>query len=338
MSRIVIFDDNGASLGELQANCSRIWAISDGGQASVTLGAGQVQSWLQFGRMVLIEHESLPSWAGMIDTPWQAKLPVSMSIYNTEYLLSVRTPNIPVTLSGSYGDRALQAVNVANSQQDLFIREGEIERNVGTGVEILEVKPIWEQLVSIANRAGMEMQFRPIRDTNNRLQILFDMKKTLGEYTALLLHDGKRANIEVVDAQVNGEIYNHVIGIGDQSSQQSRLTTIPKQDTTSIGLYRLRSKTIQFDGVVNQSTLDRHTQTALESIAYPKIYLAANVLDVDGIFSSLRLGNEFEVQVSNIYLPGGLVGWRGRSRIKAMAYDETRNSVGMVLEGDINVA
>ena len=99
MSRIVAFDVNNYSIGEFSAICNRSYTIH--GNASVQSGGGTTiiidddtarKSWLQFGRIVEIQHGDLPPWAGMIDTPWTATLPAGVTLYPVEHLFTMRTP------------------------------------------------------------------------------------------------------------------------------------------------------------------------------------------------------------------------------------------------------
>ena len=88
MSRMVVFNLDRSSAGEIHTPVSRNWAINAGGQAQVAISAADAaNSWLQFGRLALVEHATLPAWCGMVDTPWGAIAPVSLTMYNAGYLL-----------------------------------------------------------------------------------------------------------------------------------------------------------------------------------------------------------------------------------------------------------
>jgi len=332
VSRIVVYGLDGQAEGEIHAVCNRGWAIGGGGQATITLPASDaLQTWLQFGRMVMIEHPKLPAWAGMIDTPWEVIIPGMMTVYNCEYLLSLRTPDNVLNLTGSAGTIAMRLISEANSQQDLGIREGNVYYDSNLRAEQYDQRSIWEHLTDLATNAGLEMMFYPALDANNRLIVRFDMQPYLGIYTGFLLHDGTGGNINVAAASLSGAIWNRIIGIGDQSTVASRAQTQPQVDVVSSGLYRLRSTVMQFKGIPNQvSQLERNVANALKQSAYPRLTLTVEALDIGDTFHHLRLGNSFMVQVSNVILPGGQRGWTGSCRIKAMVYDETQNKVTMI--------
>lgn len=337
MSRIIVFGLDGISVGELHGNCMRGWAINEGGQATIALPADDARNrWLDIGRMLLIEHPKLPPWAGMVDTPWNALIPSQATVYNSEYLLSIRSLEIVTRLTGTAGRIVAKLIDLANRQEDLLIRPGnvdyynDIERN-----EIFDQRPVWELIVALVKKAGMEIMLRPDRDANNRLVIYYDIQQQLGVDTGIELHDGAHANITITSVSVDGVIVNRVTGISDQGTATSRLQTDPQSDTTSIAAYRLRSQVVQYSGVTQMSTLIRNTRNYLTANKDPKVYLTVEVLDKGDVFYHLRLGNTLLLHAANILLPGGRRGWRGSVRITAMAYDESKNTVTMALEGSL---
>lgn len=334
MSRIVVFDNNGLSLGEVQANCTRGWAINDGGEAKIKISAAAaLESWMDFGKIVLIEHPRLPAWAGMIDTPWIALPPIEVSLYSAPYLLAIRTPDEPLTFSGTAGEIAMQLVNAANDQDDLLIRAGDMDMDDPDRAETFNQSQIWEQLVTLAKKANMEIQIRPERDMNNKLILYLDMKHQLGYETPLLLKDGIGGNMTVSKAEITSEIWNRITGIGDQSSKLSRMQSAAMLDEESINRWRLRSKVVQFQGTSAQSILDANAQAILNQSSWPVLSLNVNILDEGETFSYLRIGNWLEVHASTVCLPCGVRGWRGKARITAMSYKEETNQVNMLLEG-----
>jgi hypothetical protein len=333
MSRIIGYHLNGVSAGEVHASCTRGWAINDGGEARITLVESDLADWLDFGRMVLVEHAKLPAWVGMIDPPWDALLPVGVTLYPAEYLLAQRTPEEPMTLHGSPGQIALQLVEMANAQEDLLIRPGEVDLDEVDRDYEIDQRTLWVLLQELATETGMEMQIRPARDLNNHLVLFFDFKRRLGVDTNFLFQStGDEANIEITQLTVDGDIWNSIIGIGSQSSKASRLQVGPVIDEGSINHYRLRSKVVQYSGVTVDTTLLQSCQVELENCRQPFLKIRANALDVGETFANIALGNTGILHVANARLPGGVRGWRGIIRITAMEYDEATNKVGMNLE------
>lgn len=333
MSRVMVFSANQFSVGELTTLVDRGWmlagnpAVAGGGSTTLSLTNDQAAlNYLQFGRMVLVTHERLPNWAGMLDTPWNFMPPVSVAAYNAEYLLSLRTPEAPVTLTGSVGNLAAQILDMFNRYDDLAVRIGDTSKADPTPrTETLDGRNFWEQLTAIIARAGCEMLARPEKDASGRLVIYLDIATRLGIDTNFLYSDGPNGNATFSNGVLNGPIYNRVIGTGDESGAVSRLRTRPFLNEASSTAYRMRSQTVQFRGVTELSTLEQYTQNYTNYYGTPKFSFLMNVLDKGDAFQNIRLGNTVLVHISQAYLPGGIQGLRGTARVLAMAYTEGQN-------------
>jgi len=338
MSRIVVFGNGHKAEGEIAANLDRGWmlaghpSVTGGGSTTLTLSdAEAIKPFMQFGRMLLVEHPTLPSWAGMIDPPWKSLLPVEVAVYNAEYLLSLRAPESTVMIEGSVGYIVSRMVEMFNAPDDLFVRVGDISQAEPTRrEETLDGRNYWEQLSALLERSGCEMQARAEKDGEGRLVIYLDISTRIGIDTGFLYFDGRNGNATFGDPVLNGPIINRIIGIGDESGQSSRLTTVPFVDEDSKVLYRVRSEMVQFRDVREQSTLDRYSQTYLHSHAQPRFSFTINVVDKGDAFLNARLGNSALVQISSAYLPGGIRGWKGIARMVAMAYTESQNLLSVL--------
>jgi len=338
MSRMVVFNLDRSSAGEIHTAVSRTWAINAGGQAAAMVSAADAaNSWLQFGRLALVEHATLPAWCGMIDTPWGAIPPVKLTMYNAGYLLKVRSLEAPVTLTGSPGAIATQLLALANMVEDLGIQAGDIDMTGGTRSEVYDMRPVWDLLLELAGKTGMELNLRPERGVDGRLVLYLDFKTRLGIDTGFLLHDGPNANMQITDCQIDGEIWNRMTGIGDQSSKTSRLATPPTGDLDSINAYRLRSTVKQYSGVTSISVLQDNVNAALitplTGTSRPHLILTAKVQE--STFPVMRPGNSHVIRAANLYLPGGMCGWAGICRSTSMEYDESDNTLKLTLLGDL---
>lgn len=333
MSRMIVFAPNQLAVGELNTLVDRGWmlaghpAVAGGGSTTLALTNDQASlNYLQFGRMVLIAHDRLPNWAGMLDTPWNFMPPVSVAAYNAEYVLSLRSPEAPITLSGSVGSIAAQMLDMFNRYDDLYVRIGDTHKADPTArTETLDGRNFWEQLTAIINRAGCELQTRPEKDASGRLVIYLDIATRLGIDTNFLYSDGPNGNATFSNGVLNGPIYNRVIGTGDESGAVSRLRSRPVLSEASSATYRMRSQTVQFRGVTELGTLQQYTQNYINYYATPKFSFLMNVLDKGDAFQNMRLGNTVLVHISQAYLPGGIQGVRGTARVLAMAYTEAQN-------------
>ncbi len=335
MSLIRIFGWNGVPVGEVTAICNRGWAVNSGGTSSIKLkDARAIQPWLNFGCIALIEHESLPVWAGMIDPDWKATSPVQLTIYDIPYALKQRTPDYPIKLTGSTGDILFQLVSEANKPGDTLVRCGQTGTMDASITQTIEQRPVWDQMVEVANKAGVEMVFTPTVDVRNQLVITMDaLIPSLGEII-WALKDGKNGNMDINDVSVTGAIYNRVLGTSDESTVTSRKRCL-LENPVSIAKYGLRCTVVVFPGIKSQSDLDKLTAAYLAKNAFPRIKLTASVLDKEGTFNYLRIGNVLQVHASKAKLPGGDQGWMGAARIAAMSYDESKNTVNLTIEGTL---
>ncbi len=180
----------------------------------------------------------------------------------------------------------------------------------------------------------MEMQIRPVQE-EGRLYLYVDVLERVGRDTGFLFHDGQNANMNVLDASIDNEIWNRVIGIGDESTLKDRGRTAPMYEPASIRDFRLRSQNVQFRDVREVSTLARYTATYVRAASRPVLRLKVIIEDVGDALRNVAAGNTGIFHAYNIYLPGGTIGWKGEGRMKAIAYDESTNTVGMTVEAEL---
>lgn len=343
MSRIVVYDLNNYSVGEFTATCNRGWivygnpGVSAAGETTVIIpDDAAAQNWLQLGRMVLVQHPKLPAWAGVIDTPWKATLPVEVTLYNAEYVFSLRSPEQARGVAGSVPLIVGEMIRLMNEQEQMYLLVGNVSGDTRRHEEVLDQRTIWNQLVPLLERSGFEMVLRPERGAGKQLQIYADVGQVLGADTGYLLQDsGQGKNMTVVDARVSEKIINRVMGVSGQSTTEDQLQTGVFEDEDSQGLYRTRSESVQFQNIVQLSTLEAYTRSYLASAKQPYLDLTIDAMDIGETFRQLRPGNRLLLRSSNLYLPGGVRGWSGNVRVLAMVYDEEQNTVQMKVRGTL---
>lgn len=340
MSRIRVCDLNNQIVGEFTAECNRGWMIygnpgADGSMQTTVRVPDSVaaQKWLQLGRMVIIERPPLPTWAGVIDTPWTVTLPMELTLYGAEYLFSLRTPETSGLLTGSVSSIVNSMIGVMNEQENLYLSLGKNTDDRVSRDEPLDQRTVWDQLIPLLERTGHEMVLRPERDADNRLVLFADVGVNLGDNTGFLLDDGERGNMTVKDAKLVGKVINRVKGVSGQSTADDQLQSDVMQDAASEKTYRTRSEIISFQDVTQVTMLNDYTKTYLNALKNPFIDLTVDIKDIGNAFANLRPGNTLVAHSSRVYLPGGVHGWRGNVRILAMAYDETQNTVNARIRG-----
>jgi hypothetical protein len=340
VSRLVVFGLNNSPVGDFVADCNRGWillgntGVADGGQTTVRVPESvAAQPWLQLGRLVLVERPPLPAWLGVIDTPWKAMLPVELTLYNAEYLFSLRQAERSAYINGPLSAAIGEAIRIVNEQEQTFISLGNSNQQQESFEKVIEQGAIWDQVIKFLEDSGYEMILRPQRDVDNHLAIYADVGTVLGSNTGYLLHDGETGNMTVIDAAVNGTIINRVKAVSGQSTEEAQLETDVFENQSSQDAWRTRSEVLQFQNVTQLSTLNQYAQNYLSVASRPYLDLTVQVEDRDNAFAHMRVGNYLLAHASNVYLPGGIHGWRGMSRILAMAYDERNNTVRTTLRG-----
>lgn len=341
MSRLVVFGLDNQAVGEFSANCNRGWillgnvGVSGGGATSVAVpDEVALQPWLQLGRLVLVERPPLPAWVGVLDTPWRAApLPVEITLYNAEYLFALRAAERSVSINGSISDAVKEMIRIANNQEPIFTAVGNTDSNQGQYSRAIEQGNIWDQAIKLLEESGYEMVLRPERNIRHQLNLYADVGARLGIDTGFLLHDGVGKNMTLIDAHVDGKITNRVIAVSGQSTEDDQLQTDALEDQSSQDIYRTRSEVVQFRNVTQLSVLTHNGQTYLDNVSRPYLELTVEAMNIGETFANLRVGNRLLVHASEVYLPGGVRGWRGSVRILAMVYDETQDTVRMTLKG-----
>lgn len=341
MSRIVVFGLDNVAVGEFTASCNRGWillgnpGVSDGGETTVTIPDDvAVQPWLQLGRMVLVERPPLPAWVGVIDTPWRATLPVEITLYNAEYLFALRAAERTTSINGPISDVIKEMIRIVNEQEMTFLSPGNSGDIQTSFAKAIEQGNLWDQAIKLLEESGQELILRPELNSRRQLYLYADVGPGLGADTGFMLHDGHpNPNMTVIDANVNGSIKNRVIGVSGQSTEEAQLQTNVLEDQDSQDIFRTRSEVVQFRNVTELSTLTQYAQAYLDSYKRPFLDLTVDAMNVGETFANLRLGNRLLAHAADVYLPGGVRGWRGSVRILAMAYNELQDTVRMTLRG-----
>lgn len=338
MSRLKVWELDNAETHEFNAIWPRGWtvdgirSVSSSGPTSVAVPDDvALKPWLRFGRFVTAAHDRLPLSCAMIDPPWGASLPVTIALHPLAYVLSLRTPDAPVVIRGDVFYIVRELIGMINAQQELWLRPGRFSGADIVREETIDQRSYWEQLNALVARAGKELLLRPA-EVGGRLIIYVDVETRVGVDTGFLLHDGQGANIEVLDPVIDGKIINRLTGIGSQNTVGSRLATTPQINTASRDAFRLRSEALQYQNVVTESTLINNTLNDLAFSSWPRLKIPIKLLDVGKTFAQIAPGNGYIVHVGEIYLPGGVKGYRGPARLTALMYDETDNTVGGLLE------
>lgn len=337
MSRIQVFDRSGTALAEFEATCNRTWLLSDVSRAQVSLSVLDAKcrrDVIEFGNLVLVEHEKLPPWGGVIDTPrtWYGNGAVGVQMYSAEMLLSYRIAPLDVTVKGTAGEIMRQMLQLAQLEERLPVVEGQIDVSGSQRQETLNLTVILEEMQRVAKRAGGEFSMTPVV-RGGRLFFELSYFASVGRETGFGLEEGH--NLELTNRVLveQGEIINDLVGYGDGASWSAR----PTQrviDEASVGQYGRRQGAKNFSGNVTEGTLLDNAQTYVAQRREPQKTFDLTVPDVGLAWNRLRLGNILKVRLFSVGFSGSGFGYTGDVLIRGMEFNETQQKVRLICEGD----
>jgi len=330
MSRILVFDRFGTALGELDALTRRSWLIYGEGDCTfrmATSDAKCTETLLQFGNFLLIQDDEFPDWCGIIepDRNWGYGW-VEVHAYTVERLLmNCGTPIQKII--GSAGKIFEQIIQICNRQMDLPITIGEIYRG-GTQREETLGDSAYEHVRRVRERSGNYWRFTPAV-INGRLKITAEWLEAIGTNNSQLLAEGLNLALEEPMTEY-GPIWNVVTGLGDASTNGSRLS-ITLEDAESIARFGRRSTSIVFAGNTRLPTLTQNTNEYLRQHAWPRKQVTTKIVRHGNTFRSLRIGDWYRVVLSSVGFSDGGFGYEATMRLMGMERDDEADMVDAVM-------
>jgi len=335
MSNVIrIFNRAGTELTEIEARARRSWILNDEGDCFFTLAirdSKAKEELLQYGNLVLIEHDELPDWAGVIDLDpaervWRGGS-LDVSAYSLERLLkSSDSPILKVT--GTAGSIFRQVIDVYNMEAESIMLPGEIWLG-GTQREETLGDSCFTHVKRVSERANNDWNISH-RLEGGKFKLYANYYEQRGAKTERLLYDGKEGNIEKVDTALSeaGPIYNIITGYSDASTTGTR-QKVTLRNEESIEIFGPRRNSLTFSGVTELATLTKNTQSTLDNYAYPYKQAGLTVLNKGNIFGTLEVGNVLDLRLSKSGFLGGALGYEAEVKIISMQYSGTPDKVAL---------
>lgn len=332
MSIIRIFRRTGEELAEIIATAQYSWLLNEEGSCTFALGISTIQEnpeIIQYGNFVYIEHETLPVWGGVIDTPrtWDQN-GVTITAYTGEHLLTYRYRLNKQTVENTAGKIYQKIIKFANKTEDLHLYEGEIWSEGAAREETLGPGNYYDDVVNIAKKSGNDWMVLPVIE-NGKMHFLANWYKNLGEVTLLELAEGHNLELKSIPLREQGEIINELTGLGEGVTFDIRPQFVATDDA-SHAQYGRRQGCIQYTEQELTGTLKDNTKNELAKIKNPRVTLHSSVLNVGDTFSWLKLGNKVKVILTSVGLQNNQLGYTGMMKIVGMTVSE--NSVDIVSE------
>ena len=333
-TRITIFDNAGARIGEIDANVTRSWKLNDYGVGQFTLSledAKAVVEYLQFGNFVYMTNDKLPDWGGMIDTPrtWGVGT-ITSSIYQAEYALrSENTGQRISKFSGSPGGifTELTRVKVGTT---IPILPGDIFGSGVNQIKIYNYAEVYQAVKDLSDENGHDWGLEPTIDGNGSLYFTANWYQRKGVDRQYHLYED--LNIRLSDRALieQGTISNRVIGFGNGSAWTSK-PVAGASDQISASKYGDRNIAISVS-VDTESQVREGVRNYLAENKEPRKTFDIVALDVGDTYKNIRIGDTLPIDFYTIGFTGGNIGLSTRVRVLQMAYDDINNQLKLVVD------
>jgi hypothetical protein len=333
-TRITIFNNTGARVGEIDANVSRSWKLNTYGSGSFTMSlkdAKSIVEYLQLGNFVYMEHDKLPVWGGVIDTPrtWGTDGKITSSIYQAEYtliseIISARTEIHSGTPGVIYSE--ITAVKIGTT---IPIVAGDIFGGGVSQVKTYHFEELYGAVKDLADESGYEWNLEPASDANGALYFIANWYEKRGVDRLFHLYEDKNIRLSARALTEQGSICNRIIGYGNGDAWSSREVS-SQFDSESISKYGHRAKTVNFSGT--DSEVVEATKVFLADNKEPRKTFDLVALDVGDTFNNIRIGDTLPIDFYTIGFTGSNIGLSTRIRVLEMSYDDIDNQLKLVCD------
>ena len=316
-------------MAELDVLVKRSWVKNKPGSASFamsTLDEKCLEEYLRYVKIVLVEHDKLPSWVGYITTPREwGNGAVSVTCTGMMSRWAGRSGVGEVNYGGSPGYAIEGFINEMNAADDTRIRMGE---RVLDGIAEVQSVPNTSKMLDFIGQMvdefkGCLLEFEPGKDDSGRLVVRVNWRKLPEEVGLTVLREGH--NIEAVNNVLveQGAIVNSYWVSNMAETKQDR-KTIQVFDTESIeayGLYELAEQAKTSTTYV-QEPIEAIARDTLAKLKKPRKLYNFKVLDVGDAWSEMRVGAQFKCELYSAGFYGSGFGSFSTVRVTGMSYSE----------------
>lgn len=325
--RTTIYSREGVPIAEIDVACARSWKLNRYGEATFTLAITDPKCTaenLRFGNYITIEHESLPTWGGVIDVPrtWGPGK-VTARCYSAEYLMTWRRGEDEKKVDGTGGQIFRTLVADANAAENLLLVPGSIFTGGPSAPKKMRCANFYEAITQLSKDTSGDWSIDPVIGDDNRLTFSANWYEKRGEARNDTFRLREGHNIGLIEQPMveQGRILNDIEGYGQGAKWDSR-DTVAVKDTTSIGRYGLRQTSVGFD-VDSKAALQSAVESKLAREKEPRKTFRVEALDVGETFGALRIGNVMTVELLTTgFADYGGFGTIAPVRITGISYDE----------------
>lgn len=330
-SRLTFFDKTGVRIAELDATFRRSWRLNEYGIGSFTLStqdAKAILDNLQFGNFIYAEHDKLPAWGGIIDTPrtW-GEGKITCSAYSGEYLMTMRITPRTLNLKGSYGSIYDDLIK---SRGHRLVRSGDIFGGGPVVRMIYNYADIYAEMKKLAADSGYEFSFEPAINTNGGLYFSANWYEKRGMERPFILYEDRHLRLSGTILREQGEIRNRLRIYGEGASFETR--PVSKMDNReSSDKYGARWKAI-YAGPFSGQALEDVALKLSKEYAEPRNTFDLTILDEGDAFKNSRIGNILPLELYSVGFTGASLGLSTKNRFLQMDFDEENKLLKVVAD------
>lgn len=326
-SRITIYDKTGLCIAEVNALAKRSWILSKFGVANFQISTQDPKcrrEILEFGNYVLIEHEKVPAWVGVIVTPRKWKFgSVTVTANSAEWIFRTRRGEDGKTWYSYCGNNFKELIAFANIASDTRITAGEIYvHGYPYKMDLTYGSDLYTAITQMSDYYYKhEWDVTPAWDAQHRLVFKANwyLKRSYPRQTAL--EEGN--NIEMVDDAMTeqGDIINdyRFTGSGVNHTDKSTFTAT---DPDSIARYGLIQKAETGPAEELVGNVEANARAKLDKIKNPKMTFNFKVLDIGTVWNEMQIGAQFPVKMHSCGFFGSQFGAETVVRITGMVFDD----------------
>jgi hypothetical protein len=328
-SRITIYDKAGYCIAEVDAIVKRSWILNRFGVANFQLSTQDPKcrrEIIEFGNYVLIEHEKIPSWCGMISVlPAQRQWKfgsVGIKCDSAERIFATRYGQDGKVWNSFCGYNFFELINFANIAADTRIRAGEVYLHGAPYTLALTYgSNLYDSITAMSDFYRHEWDVTPAWDVNGLLTFKANWYYQRSFPRETMLLEGK--NIEMVDNVMTeqGEIVTQYrfTGSGINSADKSTFTATDMEAIRKYGLVQ-KSETGDLEDITGN--VEKNAIVKLEKMKNPRRTFNFKVLDVENLWKEVSLGAIFPVKLHSAGFMGSGFGTEAWIRVTGMVFDD----------------
>ena len=328
-SRLTIYDRNGRLLADMDATVKRSWLKNRYGAASwsmSTLDEKCKEEYLQFGNLVLVEHDKLPDWGGYIVTnrEWNSGI-VKVNAREIMGRFADRWGVGVCNFAGSPGYALEQFIYKANEIDDTRMRAGELSRyGVATIREVPRNTKMYDFITKMIDEFTEYLfAFTPAFDEGGGIIFKGNWYKQTDSISQTILMEGH--NIEAVDNVLveQGTIANrlHIENSGATKRDKKAIHLDDEESKAKYGVSEYAEE-LSTSTTYVQPPFEETAREKLNKMRNPRKLYNFKVLDIENAWYEMKVGSQFSCELYSCGFLGSGMGSVTTVRIKGMSFDD----------------